>query len=539
MQQGAYLVPYEKYNDEELSNDGDIGHAWQYSFVSSENLLLKEMPKQGRYLYKVLLGLIEPIEQLCSINNVVLHQCFLHSLFWYCEKESFEEPESATEIQKTVITSFLQFMFEFFVNNKLPDYFIPEVDLLKTLGAKSSEKLKEVIESMVDDDDFLDEVLSDTSFTRVLKYFSKALDEASRSLFLQNVQDKVIESLSVSFSGMIKVFHQSTFCKLHQGSDLHACMDLHCKVLSSIKALDVDSKIKDWCMRLVSNSLGSLYLAKAQESMVTTSTGFLNKTVKKVATKETDFFIQKAEELLLMSNNIDLIAGRVKLANFYYINGQVQECFDLVDEIFHVTGICPSKDSTRESSPMAYSEESFSPEYVLRELVNRNIILDVLYSNMDKYTLPAFIRKNLSLTGSQLLGGESLSVYVLDADVYAHFLHAMCYYHLGKREEACGILEKLENLWNKTQSDLSEKRNLCYLNTIAGCYIEIGEKEKGKELLEKSCKFLSNPIRNPARFKLLAVRTEKTKQIAKRTIGVAVGIAVFATVAGVVKNKFF
>lgn len=541
VQNGVYLIPAvnQPIGDGSMGGELNLGH-WQYSFAQAEKQLISSLPPNAKLFVKIVIGFIEPIEEMCCINNFELHHCFLHSLLWFFEKNLSSIDCCDNEHRIASLQKFMNFMRESMQSEKhFCNYFLPEVNLCPTTNFK---KLVQVISSMSEDESVMKEILEETTVSSVIDFLNQTSGETDSKEVWQIIANKITDSLTTSFTGTVKMAYHCLFAKLHNSKDIQQCIELHQQMLLSFKSESCDTNIKDWCMRLLSNSLGNLYLARAQESQVAVKesrkSSLFSKSPKKVPTSETFYYLQKAEELLLTANNIDLIAGRVKLASFYYMNKKFQECCELVDEIFHVTGLIEGTVSAHdEIHPDAAGNSVISANYFLKPLVERNIVLELLFSDLDKITLPSFMSTNISFTRCSFLGDQKTAVYVIDADIYAHLLHAMCWHYLDDTDKAMILLEKLENLWNKAQFDLNEKRNVSYLNMIAACYLEVGERQKCEELLELSHKNLPNPIRNPAYFRLVNLRSEHSRKVAQRTVSFAVGIAVVATVVGVIKSK--
>ena len=112
----------------------------------------------------------------------------------------------------------------------------------------------------------------------------------------------------------------------------------------------------------------------------------------------------------------------------------------------------------------------------------------------------------------------------------------MCLIKLGRKLDAQNHLEALENMCEKEHEDLNEKRNVAYLNMVAHCYLMMDMKERAVHVLSMSLAIMPNP-RNPARWTLTGIQTEKARMIVKHSLGAAAAVGVVALVVATVRAK--
>ena len=322
-----------------------------------------------------------------------------------------------------------------------------------------------------------------------------------------------------------------------------------------------------------------------------------------------------------MSNNMDLITGRVRLANFFLLTNRLQEAWDLLHDVMSVTaggesealmGIPPLDDDAhsknRNESEMEQQNHDNNYEYeferssikqtLMQPIFDRNCILDLLFSEFEKPVLPTLISNSVHLTVGMLLGINKTAIFLLDPELFVRFLRVLTLIRMKEKNdftaikcinrdttvplqarrrqtstrdetdnavsnqdsgshyrETCGEtrsvgdnrewveseaisqLTKLEQLCNKEQRDLCEKRNVAYYNIVASCYMQFGLKDEAMRAFEASIRIVPNPVRNPAVMKRFSLKNEDTLRKIKGGVGVALAVGLTATIVGVVKSR--
>ena len=505
---GFHIIPAERHT----AVSSDLWeNEWRVSFVMAEEELINSLTSTQQMCYMVLKEVLLHNSDCQSLSEEHLK----HALFWALEKESNTEAVSGDEVLPC-LHALLQAIQPFFARCNLPHYFIPEQNLFADFSDKEGMRL-------------LSEKLRKLSIQDIKGFFQPFLDlfelwDLKPEEILESLQTDIQTAISVRLQSYIQASFDEhvrlAYMKLYACVAAYRSVDLCIgKVKDSLQLRSgKSSRMLTPIREILTNILGKLFLLKAMQLK---------------PSQERSFFANKAEECLLQTHNMDLLAGKVTLANFFYMTCRFADCIQLLKEVL--------QHGAQAQNHYSLEIENASPEQAMHDQlwfkwINKNYVFPFIVSASEKSVVPSIIKRNFELATCQLLGILPVSVSYLDPDIYAHMLLVLALIKIKHQRQALQHLSILENICEKEHEDTNEKRNVMYLNTVAHCYEELGERERAVHNLSRSLAILPNP-RNSARWVLVGYQTERARTIIKGSIGAAAALGFLAMAITFVKGK--
>lgn len=523
VEKGVYVVPcktcsadYQSEEDLERAMDA-MKNEWSVCFVDAEKELFAHLNPAQHFCFLLLKDLLLNQPQ-CQPWLTESH--IKYALLWALEEtgEQSWTLDRLHDCMRLLIESFRKY----FQHGSLRHYFIPEVNVWSGVRDKEvfqdlGQDMKTLSENMAD----IEEICQSSCASQLLSAWQldpREMSDQQKEDVQQAISGRLQSKFQALFDEHVKLCYVKLYANMTSSFSVDACITRTKESVQILNKQDIGTEYIAPMREMLTNVLGNLFLVKA---MVTRPS------------PERRFFIQKAEECLLQSHNMDLLAGKVKLANLFYMTSRFTDCIQLLEEVLQQSGHTNSR-YTIDARTMFPAQVARSKLWL--KWINKNYVLGFLLSRLEKNIVPSILKSNMTMANSQMLGLLVNPICFLDADVFARVLITMSLIKLKRNAEALDYLEALENMCEKEHEDLNEKRNVAYLNIVAHCYLLLDDKARAVHNLSRSVAIISNP-RNPARWTLTAIQTERTRAIVKGSLGAAAAVGVVALVVAVVRSK--
>ncbi len=495
---GCYIVPRDL-----VALTNDLDSEFDVAFPYAEKKLQESLSPFQTKVFYIVMALMR--------KNSYIHKYLSYMETKYLIYWAFEAiPLKGQTIPKitNLVFLILGHIQETLQLKTLPNYFIPECNMINNLAEidKLDQALDDIKSNLII---FMMQNLH-LPFSYFLSHnhvavegvvddkLSKQFDEWKWRLslvFLPKLQEKLWDS----FQDTAKFYVLSTHTRLHRFS-LNESIIVHREILRVLddKANDCKEHVLPF-LDIVQNSLGALYHAKA---------------TKVKSKQEKAYFLEKSEELLRLTKNMDKSLGRVRLGNLLY---KLRKYAEGKAELINVHANLERAPITFEESELDVDNESQMAlakekgEFATRlwhVWDNRLLINDICYTKLLRSTCLKVMDHSISMAMCPVLGENTASIF--SAQFHAGFLLALCHAAVRDFDEAKHILRNMErNCELEVQVDHNDKRNAAYMLILAKCYKLMGCRDEAMMVLHLSMMLFPSP-RNEAGWQLMTLRYGET-----------------------------
>ena len=510
MNKGVYLIPYnDKRHVDTTRDDSDV--LWEMDFSAPTAVLVRSFTLEQRLILLFSNLLVKDDTYRCNVQLVLnkyeeqnIDQLPILNIMMHCLLFAFEECPSDFQDGGDTIGKVCKVLEKFVGAIKkwsCPNYFLPQSDILASIVVddENIQFYVAYVDSLWKDYGKAFEVLKCCGILHEDAITSPDTETPSTvGLLSQDINTQLKTTLAQSLDLNIKLLVLQLFHNLHATDSIDKSITMHTNMLQALPKKDQPlAEFLTPLKFIISSSLGGVYCAKAATSG---------------SRKSRKHFKTKAEEMLLVSTDIDKMSGKVRLANYYFMIGEMENVIECLEPLLKSV---KEEEAEARSSPCADADLPSYQEVWL----NRGMCFDIMFSDLETCIVLEGVEKCFPLAQNQHLGYVRYPVVTFDSKFYAGFLLAQAYAHVGKVEFCRGILLSLELDCDSEQTDLNEKRLVAYLNLLANVHLEIGNRGEALSLLQRSLVILSNP-RNPARWKLFSIKTEKARKYIQWGLGV-------------------